>query len=141
MTATTRVNETDKSAAAAAAAATAKGPRPIGSDLSGDWLNFFLLILLYVMQGMPLGLASAVPILLQSKKNVTYKDQVITYLLITDLIIDSTRTEFSFRVCFTILYLLFVDPRNRVLKTRVCVRVKQGLGTVTKIIGSGTGTI
>jgi len=73
MTATTRVNETDKSAAAAA---TAENSRPIGSDLSGDWWNFFLLILLYVMQGMPLGLASAVPILLQSKKNVTYKDQV-----------------------------------------------------------------
>lgn len=46
------------------------------SDLNGDWLNFFLLLLLYVMQGMPIGLASAIPIILQSKKNVTYQDQV-----------------------------------------------------------------
>lgn len=45
-------------------------------DLKGDWLNFFLLILLYAMQGMPIGLAAAVPILLQSNKNVSYRDQV-----------------------------------------------------------------
>lgn len=45
-------------------------------DLKGDWLNFFLLILLYAMQGMPIGLTTAIPILLQSNKNVSYRDQV-----------------------------------------------------------------
>lgn len=54
----------------------ANDANPVGSDLKGDWLNFFLLILLYIMQGIPLGLAAAVPILLQSNKNVSYKDQV-----------------------------------------------------------------
>lgn len=46
-------------------------------NLRGDWLNFFLLLLLYTMQGMPLGLIRAIPIILQSKKNVTYENQVI----------------------------------------------------------------
>jgi len=45
-------------------------------NLKGDWLNFFLLLLLYTMQGIPFGLALAMPIILQSKKDVTYKDQV-----------------------------------------------------------------
>jgi len=45
-------------------------------NLKGDWLNFFLLLLLYTMQGIPLGLTLAMPIILQSNKNVSYKDQV-----------------------------------------------------------------
>lgn len=54
---------------------------PAAPDLRGDWPNFFLLILLYVMQGIPLGLSSAVPILLQGNKNVSYSDQVTTTLV------------------------------------------------------------
>lgn len=46
------------------------------TNLKGDWINFFLLLLLYTMQGLPLGIAGSMSILLQSKKNVTYKDQV-----------------------------------------------------------------
>lgn len=46
------------------------------SNLKGDWLNFFLLMVLYTMQGFPLGLTSAIPLLLQSKKEVSYQDQV-----------------------------------------------------------------
>jgi len=45
-------------------------------NLKGDWLNFFLLLLLYTMQGIPFGLTLAMPIILQSNKNVSYKDQV-----------------------------------------------------------------
>jgi len=45
-------------------------------NLKGDWLNFFLLLSLYTMQGIPYGLALAMPIILQSKKDVFYKDQV-----------------------------------------------------------------
>jgi len=48
----------------------------IKSNLKGDWLNFFMLLLLYTMQGLPLGLSSAIPILLQSKKDISYQDQV-----------------------------------------------------------------
>lgn len=45
-------------------------------NLKGDWLNFLLLLLLYIMQGLPLGLIDAVPIIIQSNEHVTYKDQV-----------------------------------------------------------------
>lgn len=45
-------------------------------NLDGDWLNFFLLIALYTMQGMTLGVAIAIPFLLQAKKDVSYGDQV-----------------------------------------------------------------
>lgn len=48
-------------------------------NLKGDWLNFFLLLLLYTMQGFPLGLTSAIPILLQSQNDVSYQDQVNCY--------------------------------------------------------------
>lgn len=48
----------------------------IKPNLKGDWLNFFMLLLLYTMQGLPLGLSSAIPILLQSKKDTSYQDQV-----------------------------------------------------------------
>lgn len=60
-----------------------KLPTPINKDstlekpnLTGEWSNLFLLLLLYIMQGLPLGLSDAIPVLLQSNKNVTYKDQV-----------------------------------------------------------------
>jgi len=46
------------------------------TNLKGDWINFFLLLLLYTMQGLPLGISSSIAVLLQSKKNVTFKDQV-----------------------------------------------------------------
>lgn len=48
-------------------------------NLEGDRLNFYLLILLYIIQGFPLGLSSAFTIILQSKKMVTYEDQVSLY--------------------------------------------------------------
>jgi len=46
------------------------------TNLKGDWINFFLLLLLYIMQGLPLGISGSISVLLQSKKNVTYNDQV-----------------------------------------------------------------
>lgn len=46
-------------------------------NLRGDWFNFFLLILLYTMQGVPLGFTQVIPIILQSNKEyASYKDQV-----------------------------------------------------------------
>lgn len=42
--------------------------------IRGELGNVLLLLFLYVMQGIPLGLAGSIPLILQSK-NVSYKDQ------------------------------------------------------------------
>lgn len=52
-------------------------------NLKGDWLNYFLLMLLYTMQGFPLGFTSAVSIVLQSKKDISYQDQVNNFFVLT----------------------------------------------------------
>lgn len=49
---------------------------PEKSNLDGDRLNFYMLIFLYVLQGFPIGLCSAFPIILQSKYALTYEEQV-----------------------------------------------------------------
>lgn len=46
------------------------------SNLKGDYSNIAFLLLLYVLQGIPLGLSSAVPLLLQNRK-VSYSDQAL----------------------------------------------------------------
>lgn len=45
-------------------------------NLDGDRLNIFLLISLYIIQGFPIGVSTALPLILQSKEMVTYEDQV-----------------------------------------------------------------
>lgn len=50
-------------------------------NLKGDWLNFFLLMLLYIMQGFPFGLSTGLPLIFQSKKLVTYEEQVSCRLI------------------------------------------------------------
>lgn len=42
----------------------------------GDRLNIAILLFLYTLQGVPLGLSAAIPIIMQ-KKHITYKEQVI----------------------------------------------------------------
>ncbi|TSK38417.1 Acetyl-coenzyme A transporter 1 [Bagarius yarrelli] len=44
------------------------------SSIQGELSNVFLLLFLYVLQGIPLGLAGSIPLIMQSK-NVSYKDQ------------------------------------------------------------------
>jgi MFS transporter, PAT family, solute carrier family 33 (acetyl-CoA transportor), member 1 len=44
------------------------------SNLTGDYRNVAVLLLLYVMQGIPIGITAAIPILLQNR-GVSYKDQ------------------------------------------------------------------
>lgn len=44
------------------------------SDLTGDHKNVAVLLLLYLMQGIPIGIVAVVPILLQNR-GVNYKDQ------------------------------------------------------------------
>lgn len=46
------------------------------SNLKGDYGNIAFLLLLYVLQGIPIGLSSAVPLLLQNRK-VSYSDQAL----------------------------------------------------------------
>lgn len=50
------------------------------SNLKGDWLNLFVLTILYALHGFSFGFSMALPIIFQNKKNVTYNDQVSTYL-------------------------------------------------------------
>lgn len=45
------------------------------SSLYGDRANIALLFFLYLLQGIPLGLSAAVPMILQNRK-VSYKQQV-----------------------------------------------------------------
>ena len=50
------------------------------SDLTGDYGNVFVLFLLYVLQGIPLGMGGSIPMILQNK-NVSYKDQAMFSLV------------------------------------------------------------
>ena len=45
-------------------------------SLKGDYWAIFLLLVLYILQGIPLGLAGSIPLILQSY-NVTYAQQAI----------------------------------------------------------------
>lgn len=44
------------------------------SNLKGDYLNVAILLFLYVLQGIPLGISGAIPLLLQ-KRGVSYAEQ------------------------------------------------------------------
>lgn len=46
------------------------------SNLKGDYGNIAFLVLLYVLQGIPIGLSAAVPLLLQNRK-VSYSEQAL----------------------------------------------------------------
>ncbi|XP_050522836.1 acetyl-coenzyme A transporter 1-like isoform X2 [Daktulosphaira vitifoliae] len=46
-------------------------------NLKGDWKNIYLLILLYTLQGVPVGFLSAMPIILKNHRNTTYEDQAV----------------------------------------------------------------
>lgn len=46
------------------------------SNLKGDYGNVMILLFLYILQGIPLGISSAVRILLQNR-GVSYKEQAL----------------------------------------------------------------
>lgn len=50
------------------------------SDLRGDWGNISILFFLYLLQGIPIGLAAAIPMLLQNR-GASYKQQVSSVIL------------------------------------------------------------
>lgn len=49
------------------------------SNIKGDEINIAVLLFLYTLQGIPLGLAGAVPMLLQNR-GITYTQQVCIHL-------------------------------------------------------------
>lgn len=51
-----------------------KKKRNVWEDLQGDKLNVLLLLFLYTLQGLPIGLSEAIPLLL-SNRNVAYEEQ------------------------------------------------------------------
>ena len=51
-----------------------RGRRRVRPGIRGELGNVLLLLFLYVLQGIPLGLAGSIPLILQSK-TVSYKDQ------------------------------------------------------------------
>jgi len=50
------------------------------ANLEGDYNNVALLLLLYILQGIPLGMAASIPMILQNKK-VNYKQQAMFSLV------------------------------------------------------------
>lgn len=49
---------------------------PEKPNLKGDRLNFYILMILYIIQGFPIGLSSALTVILQSNPLITFADQV-----------------------------------------------------------------
>lgn len=54
-------------------------------NLKGNWLDFYLLILLYLIQGFSLGLKHGLSYILQSKKSITFEDQVSWYQIVCEI--------------------------------------------------------
>ena len=52
------------------------GERRHRNTLTGDYMNICILVFLYVLQGIPLGLAGSIPLILQSRK-ASYADQAV----------------------------------------------------------------
>lgn len=50
-------------------------PSPLRSNIKGDEKNILLLFFLYTLQGIPLGLSAAIPMILQNR-GASYKQQV-----------------------------------------------------------------
>lgn len=50
-------------------------------NIKGDESNIAILLFLYLLQGIPLGLCSSIPMILQNH-NVSYKQQVGFYIII-----------------------------------------------------------
>jgi len=45
--------------------------------LKDDWGSVMLLLFLYMLQGIPLGLIAAIPLVLQEKKDISYREQAV----------------------------------------------------------------
>lgn len=53
---------------------------PTSSNIKGDVKNILLLFFLYTLQGIPLGLSAAIPMILQNR-GASYKQQVLIFAM------------------------------------------------------------
>lgn len=60
----------------------ARNDTPIKPNTKGDKHNIFLLLILYTLQGVPMGLSLTIPIIMQNKHKTSFNDQVYMILLI-----------------------------------------------------------
>lgn len=51
------------------------------ANAKGDNRNVFVLLVLYTLQGIPLGFSLAIPIIIQSMHNTSFKEQVRKYFI------------------------------------------------------------
>lgn len=49
---------------------------PVKPNSKGDKRNIFVLLVLYTLQGVPLGLSLAIPIIIQNLHRTSFKEQV-----------------------------------------------------------------
>jgi len=49
---------------------------PVRANSKGDKRNIFVLLVLYTLQGVPLGLSLAIPIIIQNMRQSSFKEQV-----------------------------------------------------------------
>jgi len=62
-----------------------KHDTPVKANSKGDKRNIFVLLVLYTLQGVPLGLSLAIPIIIQNMHRSSFKEQVSQ--IISDLFI------------------------------------------------------
>lgn len=53
-----------------------KHETPVKANSKGDKKNIFILLVLYTLQGVPLGLSLAIPIIIQNMHLSSFKEQV-----------------------------------------------------------------
>lgn len=51
-------------------------PVKVKANAKGDKRNIFVLLVLYTLQGIPLGFSLAIPIIIQSMHQTSFKEQV-----------------------------------------------------------------
>jgi PAT family acetyl-CoA transporter-like MFS transporter 1 len=79
------------------------------SNLKGDYGNVAILLFLYILQGIPLGISSAVRILLQNR-GVSYKEQALFSLASYPFTSNFTfKLKFTFIGKQTILSLIIIN--------------------------------
>lgn len=59
----------------------------VKSNIKEDKLNIFLLLILYTLQGVPLGFSLAIPVIIQNVKSSSYSQQVCNFKNIFKLFI------------------------------------------------------
>lgn len=67
------------------------------SDLRGDWGNIAILFFLYLLQGIPIGLAAAIPMLLQNR-GASYKQQVSVICAFITRLVNIPNIQ-MFKIC------------------------------------------